>query len=152
MIGLVVIPLVAMMISDFRSREVALLWLILFGAIQTGMGIFIHGIREAMLQVACNFMMLCVLGLFLIIWILIRRGGKGCRLQGYMGSGDVLFLCALSPVFRLDEFIRFLIIAFTVSLVLWGIYVALSRQRVTVPLVTTVGLCYLALLIWKIIA
>lgn len=145
--AIVVIPLFVLMRSDYRTREVDLLWLLIFTALQLALALLTYGSGPAMMQMLGNLLIL--FSLFAGVRIYIRRKRKDSVLKNYIGCGDLIFLCALTPVFSSVLFLRFLVISFTFSLVWWGIQVWFRKTKVTIPLVTTVGLCYTIVLMWN---
>lgn len=61
----------------------------------------------------------------------------------YIGAGDLLFLPALAFYFPLKGYVIFLIAAFLLSLAWWGIHYLIRREKVTIPLVGTVGTVFI---------
>lgn len=61
----------------------------------------------------------------------------GLAVRHSVGSGDVLFLLAVAPLFAPTEFLRFLIAACVVALLRW---VCCGRRRRTIPFVGAAGI------------
>ena len=127
--------LIPMILSDIRTREVNVLWLLLFGAVQ----IYFNGISNVPYNVFIVLFML--LGMY--VYIIIRYGSKS-KLTDYFGTGDIIFIFTLTAAFPIREYTYFLITGLILSIVCWF----LMTDKKTVPLVSTLGSTYL---IWLLI-
>lgn len=131
------IALLPMILSDIRTREVNVLWLLLFGIIQ----FYFNGISN----VSYNLCIVLLLLFGMYLYLIFKHGYKS-KLTDYFGIGDILFLLSLTAAFPIREYIYFLIIGFIVSIVGW----LLSTNKRTIPLVSTLGATYLIWLLIKI--
>ncbi len=136
------VPLAAMVISDFRKRNIGIAWLVLFYAITAASAVLAHGWRTALLNTAGNIVFLALLFGFLYIYIRVRKN-RFASFGKAIGLGDILFLPALAPVFGVRQFSLFLTASFIVTLVAWSILRLLGRAPSTIPLVSTVGICFI---------
>jgi hypothetical protein len=128
--------------SDFRRREIGVLPLVLSAVANGIIGWLQCGWPELGFQMALNLIFLGLLYLALCFYVgVIRRRVYGSLFRA-IGAGDLLFLPALAPLFELREFVLFLTVAFALSLVGWLAYRSASRRQVTIPLVGTVGICW----------
>ncbi len=140
-------PLLMLIRSDFRERQVGVSTLLIFGGIQWTiclMELETVVFAERMLG---NFLLLTVWGIGAGIWFRWCRSGRKNTRTGWIGKGDVAFLVCLLPVFSLRVFLIFLLIAFGISLVYWMI--ALRTSCATIPLVSMLGICYLPVLFFR---
>lgn len=132
------IALVPMIISDIRTREVNLLWLLLFGVVQ----LYFYGISNVLFNLCILLIML--LGMYL--YLILRYGYKS-KITDYFGLGDILFICTLTAAFPIREFTYFLLVGFVVSVICW----VLMTNKKTVPLVSTLGSTYIIWLLIKLL-
>ncbi len=130
---LLILPIAVLAVSDFRKREVSVLWLAVFGSLSAGVAVMLHGITGAAVNMAANLLLLLYLAGGILLYIKLRRGNRKWR--EYMGMGDVVFLATATPLFGLRDYLLFLICASTFSLVWWVV----SRAR-TIPFVATAGI------------
>ena len=127
-----------MILSDIRTREVNILWLLLFCATQ----IYFFGIGNSIVNLfLILFMFLGVYG-----YLLFRYGLKS-KLTQFLGMGDILFIITLTPSFALREFTYFLIVGFLFSIFCWF----LMHRKKSIPLVSTLGFVYLIWLLIKML-
>ncbi len=145
------VPLAWMIRSDYRERVVRLYPLLFFGIFTVAGSCWIYGWRECLLQVVGG---VCVLGFLMagvLLYFSVRYGRKMNSFKEYMGLGDVLFLLCLTPSFGVREFTLFLLAAFVLTLLWWGFR---SREKEIdrgIPLVATVGLCYVCYILYRLI-
>ncbi|MCL2562119.1 MAG: hypothetical protein FWE10_07385 [Rikenellaceae bacterium] len=141
--GLVLlVPLTALIVEDFRSRTVGLGWLVALAVISALVSVYIGGLRLAVTNTALNALLLLYLTGGIAVYVRMRRGRWMNPLKEYIGAGDVLFLAALVPLFDLRGYLLFMIGASVFSL-LW----AKSRRRV--PFVATAGIALSVVLIYR---
>lgn len=142
MILLPAIPAAFLIAEDFRSREVRLLWLIALCVITLSTSFVHEGAVTVMSNVFFNVIFLLYLGIGALIWVKIRFRRTGRRFSDYLGWGDIIFLLALTPLFGLREFLVFLLLAMTFSVVWWIITRYCKRLDTTIPLVGTSGVLF----------
>ena len=134
------ISLLQLIISDIRYRRISVGTLILFFVSTLIWRLLSEDIPAIALNMALNGLLLLLMfsGAYLLLCIYKRRW---IRLKHYIGSGDIYFLLATTPLFYMESFLLFLIAALCISL-LW--YYALllfsSKNRSTIPLVSTTGI------------
>lgn len=124
------VTLVPMIISDIRTREVNVLWLLLFAAVQ----IYFNGISN----VPYNMFIVLFMLLGIYVYIILRYGCK-TKITDYFGTGDIIFLFTLTAAFPIKEYTYFLITGLIISILCW----LLMTDKKTVPLVSTLGFTYL---------
>lgn len=137
------INLVAMVISDFRKRVInayslAVFALLVIYSVYTNEGIYFLKMRM-LWNVA--FLMYMSFVVVTYLWLTKRQIFES------IGTGDILFIFTLTPLFELREFIIFLTLAFAGTLIIY-MFITLYYQTKTIPLVSGVGI---SLIIYNII-
>jgi Flp pilus assembly protein protease CpaA len=127
------LPVAVLAVADLRKREVAILWLVVFGVLSAVVGVASHGVAGAAVNLAVNLLLLAYLAGGVLLYIRLRRGKWMCR--EYLGAGDVVFLAGAAPLFGLRSYLLFLLCAALFSLAWW----AVARSR-TIPFVATAGI------------
>jgi len=135
------VPLVALMVSDFRERRISVIWLAGFGACSITAGL-IHSSVEALHNFLFNLGMMAGLAMMLLFYFFLRTGRLGAPLREQMGAGDPLFFLALAPLFAPRLFLQMMIVCLAMSLLWW-----LFNRSKTIPLVGTSGSVVAAYLI-----
>jgi len=145
---LLLIPLVLMIISDYRFRNIRLWHLLFFCILQLSVCIYENGIRMTGQNILINTAILAIIGGAVMVYSRLRFRGR----KEVIGWGDILFILCLVPAFSYRHFLGFMIISLSMILLLW-LFLAFIKQRVEkIPLVTGLGLCYSVLLIHNTIA
>lgn len=129
------VTLVPMIISDIRTREVNVLWLLLFGAVQ----LYFNGTSN----VPYNMFIVLFMLTGMYTYIIVRYGIKS-KLSDYFGTGDIIFIFMLTAAFPIREYIYFLITGLIFSILCWF----LMTDKKNIPFVSTLGSTYL---IWLLI-
>lgn len=142
MVIFLIISLLFLIISDFRSRHIYIWQLILFAVLQAVYCVLMHGRVIAIGNLLINGVTLLLLSFCIGIYLILRFRGK----QKVIGWGDILFIFALTPYFSVVDFLYFLIIALILTLAGWGIFYLGGFRSRDIPLVSTLGICYGALL------
>lgn len=132
------IPLSLLVISDFRSREVCLWHLLLFGSMQIAFAVAGYGMAEAGKNILCNTLLCLAVCLFCIAWFMFR----GKRVKKMTGLGDLIFIWFLTPVFTYCEFPVFITVSFTVTLTAWVMVYFAGKATRDIPLISGMGVCY----------
>lgn len=140
-------PLFVLILSDFRRREIGTLWLLVFGVLSFVCSICYFGGMTVVIHLLSNLTFLTLLYGFLAVY---TRTVRHESLHRAIGAGDLLFLPVLSPLFPLREFVLFLTASFILSLAGWGVYTLLTRRDSTIPLVGTVGICFIGYFLFQI--
>ena len=143
---LLTIPLMLLIRSDFKKRVVSVYTLLVFGCLQFIVVSKVTGIHETVVRIGINSVVLLFLGLGVVLYVLLKYGRVAFATRRFIGSGDTVFLFFLTPAFGWSEFPKFLVVSFLISLIGWLVYCGRKRES-TIPLVATVGICYLFLLL-----
>lgn len=145
------LPLAFMIRSDFRERVVGVLPLIIFGVLVLLSGGIVYGWKESLFHVVGNGIILIFLAVGVILYLSVKYRRGINPLTSYFGQGDVWFLLCLTPVFEVMEYAWFLVLSFSLSMIV-SLFTASWRQRqYGIPLVSTVGVCYLFYLLYRFI-
>lgn len=143
---LLLIPLIRLIRSDFKRRRVQIMDLLLFGALQ--LFIFWWGIGwgELVFRLKVNGWVFLFMVTGVVLYAFIRYGRGGRILKRLGGIGDAWFCLMLAPAFTVRIYVYFLILTFLLTFCVWKIYRGISGRRVTIPLVSGVGLMYIVFL------
>lgn len=139
------IPLLVMIVSDFRTRQIGVLWLVLFAILTLISGWIYEGGTAIAGHLKTNLAFLALLYSFLGIYVCVLRHRAFSSFHRAIGSGDLLFLLALSPLFEMREFVQFLTLSSALSLLGYGVLLKIrtSKLILSIPLVGTLGLCFI---------
>lgn len=140
---LMLVPLAAMMASDWKSRSVGVVWLALLFLLAGAGSVLANGAETALYIIGMNLGILLLTAAALYVYSLVRR-----KPLGEMGGmGDFLFFVALTPLAGPVGFARGAVVMLVFSLLLW----ALLRKRYaldTIPLVTFCGVPLMVFLLF----
>ncbi|WP_418535671.1 hypothetical protein [Odoribacter laneus] len=143
---LLFIPLVRLIRSDFRKRRVKITDLLLFGCLQLFVSWWGVGWKELVFRLKGNGWVFLFMVTGVVLYVFIRYG-QGRRVMRRLGGiGDGWFCLMLAPAFTLRTYVYFLILAFLLTFCGWEIYRRVSGRRVTIPLVSGMGLMYMVFL------
>ena len=131
---LMLVPLAAMMLSDWKSRSVGVVWLALLFLLAGAGSVLANGAETVLYNICMNLGILLLTAAILYGYSLVRRKPLG----EIGGMGDFLFFVALTPLAGPVGFVRGAVVMQVFSLLMW----ALLRKRYaldTIPLVTFCG-------------
>lgn len=143
---LLFIPLSRLIWYDYKKRRVKIADLLLFGGLQFLIVWIGEGWKELVFRLEVNLGVVIWMAGGLVLYDLIRYRQWERLLRRQAGIGDLWFCLLLAPAFTLRAYVFFLTFAFFLTLCIWGIYSRRSRRRVTIPLVSGVGLLYMVFL------
>ena len=141
-------PLAAMVISDLRSRRIGILHLIIFGITLLTASILEFGWRQVMVNALFNLLAVLFLSIFLYGYSRIRK----MRLADMIGGGDLAFALAAMPYLEIREYILFLILSCVLTLAVWWMSGIKGKRSKEIPLVTGMGTCLGAVILYRTIA
>lgn len=130
-----IIPLAVMMVSDWKTRTVNIVWPALLFVLAAVDSVVKNGAVTALAFTGINVAIIFLLAAGLYGYA--RLCGK--RLGELIGLGDALFFIAIAPVFPPEDYIRAVIVMLLCSLALW----AILRKKFsldTIPLITFCGI------------
>lgn len=148
---LVMLSLFLLIRSDFQNRWIRSDTLLIFGILQLILACWRTGYEMVLTGILYNCFLLLSWGGGVLLFYTIRHRRLILSLKKKLGTGDFCFLLCLTPVFDTKEFILFLLIGFLVSLGYGCFSSWLTGRSQTIPLVATLGCCYVVLLVKKLI-
>ena len=143
--------LLLLIISDFRMRQVRLSHLLGFGAVQLAVAFYRTDYRFVLCDIGINCMLLILWGMVCVLYYRIYRRSPLSAWKNKIGMGDLIFLFFLTPVFPAGEILIFLCAGLLFSLGYCGIDRLVCGRFRSIPLVSTLGCCYLFVLIKNLI-
>lgn len=141
----ILIPLVMMIISDYRSRTVVLWQLLLFGMVVIIISLVENGLRVTGMNLAVNIFLCLLTGLGVYLYFLLKYKS----VNSIIGKGDILFILFLTPFFTPRLFLVFMLVSFVATLLMWGIHTLIGRNNANIPLISGIGSCLCVLLIYQ---
>lgn len=146
---LLLIPVAVMIISDFKIRMVNIIWLSALGVMGIVVAIYTAGVREALWNSALNLLLLTYLSIAIILYLRLKNRKWVNPLNRHIGTGDLIFLLMLTPLFNIYEYLLFILCTLIGSLVWFALYFLLLRKSHTIPLVGTAGVTFILFIIIK---
>ena len=140
-------PLAAMVISDLRSRRIGMVHLIIFGITLLAASILEFGWRQVMVNASFNLLTVLLLWLFLYGYSRLRK----MKLSDMIGGGDLAFALTVVPYLEIREYILFLISSCVLTLSVWWMSGIKGKRSKEIPLVTGMGTCLGAVILYRTI-
>ncbi len=158
--------IVVLTIGDFRHRYVDLWALVLFGVVAASLSVLEYGWRQALGNTLINIALLVYLCAGIVLWLRLRNGRWINPLRGHVGSGDLVFMLCLTPLYDLRGYLLMVLLASAAALVWWILVrwifirynpvrwamIRIGKRQVTIPLVAMLGIVAGAELIIRMIA
>ena len=138
-------PLAAMVISDLHSRRIGIVHLIIFGITLLVTSLWDSGWCQVMVNLSFNLLTVLLLWLFLYGYSRLRK----MKLSEMVGDGDLWFALAVTPYLELREYVVFLIISCTMTLAVWWLLGLWGMKERDIPLVTGMGTCFGAVILYR---
>ncbi len=148
---LMLAPLLKLAVSDFRRREVPVLWLGILAVGTVGISILRDGWLEVLRRSGLNLLLVLYMaaGVFLWGWVKARRPVNPLNL--YIGLGDFLFFLILVPLFPLKQYAYLLVGSMLFSLAWWRAAVLLEKKPPkNIPLIATSSIVLGAFIIFDV--
>lgn len=136
---IILIPVIIMVISDFRRREVSLLWLLAFCTGSVIISMNIYGLYIMTCNILSNFFLLLYLLLGVTIYLRARYKHWINPFRKYLGGGDAVFLLGIAPLFPIHTYISFLVVTFSCTLCVWWPLSKIKKRNITIPLISVIG-------------
>lgn len=140
-------PLAAMVISDLRSRRIGIVHLIIFGIALLTTSLLEFGWYQVLVNISFNLLTVLLLWLFLYLYSRMRK----MRLADMIGGGDLAFVLTVVPYLELREYVLFLISSCILTLAVWWMSGITGERSRDVPLVTGMGACLGAVILYRTI-
>lgn len=142
---IILIPLVSMIVSDYRKRSVVLWQLLLFGMLVLTVSLVNYGLQPTSLNIATNMILSLLIGLSVYFYFLLKYKS----VPPVIGKGDILFILFLTPFFTPRKFLIFMLVSFVATLLIWCICAVLRKRHVNIPLISGVGICLCILVTYQ---
>ena len=140
-------PLAAMVISDQRSRRIGILHLIIFGITLLTASLLEFGWCQVLVNISFNLLTVLLLWLFLYGYSRLRK----MKLSDMIGGGDLAFALTVVPYLEIREYILFLISSCVLTLAVWWMLGIKGKRSKDIPLVTGMGACLGAVILYRTI-
>lgn len=140
-------PLVAMVISDLRSRRIGIVHLIIFGITLLTASLLEFGWCQVLVNISFNLLTVLLLWLFLYGYSRLRK----MKLSDMIGGGDLAFALTVVPYLEIREYILFLISSCVLTLAVWWMSGIKGKRSKEIPLVTGMGTCLGAVILYRTI-
>ena len=133
--------------SDYKERVIRIYPLLFFGILTVTGSVWRWGWEESVVRVVGGVGVLAFLMGGVLLYLLLKYRRRINPFREYIGTGDGVFLLCLTPSFQLIEFVCFLIIAFTLTLMTWTLGLYKNQSKQGIPLVLSCVLFYLFLIV-----
>ena len=140
-------PLAAMVISDLRSRRIGIVHLIIFGIALLMTSLLEFGWRQVLVNLSFNLLIVLLLWLSLYGYSLMRN----MKLSEMIGGGDLAFALTAMPYLEIREYVSFLISSCVLTLAVWWTSGIKGKRSKETPLVTGMGTCLGAVILYRTI-
>jgi hypothetical protein len=144
------IPLVRLIVGDFRRREVSVVWLAVLAVSTVGVPVIMLGWRETFTHSWQNLLLLAYLGIGIVVWGWVKARRFVNPVNVYIGLGDLLFFLALVPLFPVKIFAWLMVCCMVFSLVWWQAAKLRGSAPKNVPLVATSGIVVGVAIIFRV--
>lgn len=136
-----------MVISDLRSRRIGIVHLIIFGITLLTASLLEFGWCQVLVNISFNLLTVLLLWLFLYGYSRLRK----MKLSDMIGGGDLAFALTVVPYPEIREYILFLISSCVLTLALWWMSGIKGKRSKEIPLVTGMGTCLGAVILYRTI-
>ncbi len=139
--------------QDFSERKVSLYALILLLALCIVHYCLAFQIKELLLRILVNSLFAGIILVSGTLLVKLRRPKDS--VSSFIGTGDFLFLCAISPMFSFDAYLVFLNTSIILVLLSFGLIsiISKSRQKISIPLAGALSIClFITLLINELLS
>ena len=136
-----------MVISDLRSRRIGIVHLIIFGITLLTASLLEFGWCQVLVNISFNLLTVLLLWLFLYGYSRLRK----MKLSDMIGGGDLAFALTVVPYMEIREYILFLISSCVLTLAVWWMSGIKGKRSKEIPLVTGMGTCLGAVILYRTI-
>lgn len=138
-----ILAIFPMIISDIRHRYISLYWLAAFTLLAACMRFYACELYSTLLGLGINVFITLFMLLGALLYFSIKYRHSRKRFLDCIGLGDILFLFSITLLFEPEKFLFFLVLSLLFSLAWYYISVEISGKNQTIPLIATIGICYL---------
>ena len=136
-----------MVISDLRSRRIGIVHLIIFGIMLLAASLIETGLRQVLLNVLSDLLTVFLLWVFLYGYSRMRK----MSLTEMIGVGDLAFALAAMPYLELRDYVLYMVSSCVLTLAVWWMSGIKGERSRDIPLVTGMGSCLGALILYRTI-
>jgi hypothetical protein len=128
------VALAIIVIQDFKERKVSVMLLLIILFMSTALFIRLDSASELPRRFILNSVFSLMILVSGTLMVRLRRPKK--TMSSIIGTGDFLFLISISPLFSFEAYLVFLYTSFLFILAVFGIILAIRRNRdpMTIPL------------------
>lgn len=137
-------PAALLAYDDFRMRQVSIAWLAVLGFMTLIIGSVTAGVGAMLLQTTINAGLLLLFGVVMISYHRLRGGSRRDFFRRSFGTGDVVMMLAVAPLFAPTVYVRFLLAANLAALGWWVV-----KRPATIPLAGFIALMLGAYTLYK---
>lgn len=134
---LMLAPLTNLIISDFRHREVSLLWLVVLAIGTVCIPIIQDGVPEVLKRSGLNLLMVAYMSVGVLLWSWFKARRVVNPINLYVGLGDLIFFLLLVPLFSFNQYVYLLVGCMVFSLVWWWSALLCGAKPRNIPLIAT---------------
>lgn len=126
---ILLVPAAFLIWDDFRTREIAVMWLALLGILSIWAGRMAYGLHTMLLQATINLVIILLFGAALIMYRLLRHRPVRNFFIHSFGAGDVVMISVVAPLFEPAGYVYFLLLSCVAALIWW-----IVKRSATIPL------------------
>ena len=148
---LMLAPLTTLIVSDFRSREVSVMWLGVLAIGTVCIPILQDGWPEVLRRSGLNLLLILYMSAGIVMWGWVKARKFVNPINVYIGLGDFLFFLILVPLFPMRQYAWLLVACMVFSLVWWGAASLLKkRPPKNIPFIATSGIVLAGAIVFKV--
>ncbi len=148
---LMLAPLSHLIVSDFRSREVSVMWLGILAIGTVCIPVIQDGWLDVLKRSGQNLLLILYMSTGIVVWGWIKARKFVNPINVYIGLGDALFFLILIPLFPVKHYAWLLVACMIFSLVWWGAAVLLKKKSPkNIPFIATSGIVLAGAIIFKV--
>ncbi len=103
--------LLILLVQDFRSRTIHWIPLLLVFVFLLILGFYEQDLPDLAASIGFNLGFVLLQIVVLKLWLRVSRGAGTRLIDGMLGLGDILFLCAITPAFEAFYFLTFFVLS-----------------------------------------
>ena len=142
------VSLLAVVLEDFRYRAIHWPWFLMLAIAAVLVQQYVYPIKVEYTWWVINLAFLIMQGSVLFLYLSLKNGQVVNPFRNHIGTGDLLFVLAIIPLFPPFHFILFICISMSVTLLLHYLsgFLFSNYNRERIPLAGWMGLKMLLLL------
>ncbi len=149
---LMLAPLSVLIVSDFRRREVSVMWLLILAIGTVCIPMIQDGGSEVLERSCLNLLLILYMSTGIVLWGWVKARKFVNPINVYIGLGDFLFFLTLVPLFPVRQYAWLLVACMGFSLVWWGVAAILkNKSPKNVPFIGTSGIVLACVILCKVL-